>query len=347
MDDLTPSERPWLQEPTNFIELPGDILENKRVFISYRRADSADAAQRLLRKMNTDHPELVVFLDEAAMVGGEEWTERLRKEMEKADIVFLLLGRYWQNSAGLARLHKTGDVLRGEIAFAIRHEKPIIPILIGSAEMPGLNQLPEEIQAIAGYHAERLRIADFDEDWIRIIKSMKQKLTGQAIKTARAFRTLDEIAEMKDPDAQAKALIEGLDKSGLRGYIPKRSVNGEGVPDKDISDGVWECHAVGPEQIFSLRLVIGSLPRNLFTGELRTHDRKGRILEKHKLRGDCYPVSDPDAKLQLGWKLKFVQDETTAGELFIPFYEKIGDAIVGTDSNGVQFTSRNVEPRVL
>jgi hypothetical protein len=142
--------------------------------------------------------------------------------------------------------------------------------------------------------------------------------------------------------------IEGLDHSGLKRYIPKRSINGEGVPYSEIiEDGVWECRAVGPGQMFSLRLVIGSLPRNLFTGELRTHDWEGRIQKKHKLRGDCYAVSDPDAKLQLGWKLKFVQDETTTGELFIPFYEKIGDAIVGSDSNGVQFTSRNVEPRTI
>lgn len=348
MDDLSPSERPWLKDPSKFLRIPGDILENKRVFISYRRADTADAAQRLLRKINTDHPELVVFLDEAAMVGGEEWSTRLRNEIDKADIVLLLIGQYWQNRAGLARLHKTDDVLRGEIAFAIRHEKPIIPILIGSAKMPQLNQLPEEIQAIVGYHAERLQNENFDADWTRIVQSIKKTLTQKVIETAQAFQTLHEIADIKDPDARAKALIEGLDKSGLRRYIPQQSINGEGVPYNEIvEDGVWECNAVGPGQTFSLRLVIGRLPRNLFTGELRMHDWEGKILETHKLRGDCYPVSDPKAKLQLGWKLKYIQDETTDGELFIPFYEKIGDAIVGSDSNGVQFTSRNVEPRQI
>lgn len=348
LDDLPHQERPWLQEPTKFIELPGDILKNKRVFISYRRADTADAAQRLQRKMNTGHASLVIFLDETAMVGGEEWTKRLRNELDKADIVLLLIGQSWQNSAGLARLHESRDVLCGEITFAIRHEKLIIPILIGSAEMPELNQLPEEIQAIAGYHAERLRNESFDADWTRIEQSIKKQLTEAGIKTAQAFQSLDQIFEMKDQDARAKAFINRLDKSKLRRYIPKQSLNGEGVPYNEIiEDGVWECNAIGPGQMFSLRLVIGSLPRNLFTGELQMHDWEGRILEKHKLRGDCYPVSDPDAKLQLGWKLKYIQDETTDGELFIPFYEKIGDAIVGSDSNGVQFTSRNVEPRQI
>jgi hypothetical protein len=353
LDDLVPRERPWLSVPAKSIKVGTEaLLDGKRVFISYRHADSAESAQRLQQKMKADQPSLVVFLDEAAMAGGEQWTERLRDEIKRADIVLLLIGHYWHNRPGLARLHRPGDVLRREIAFAIRESKPIIPVLAESAEMPDAKNLPEEIRAIAEYHAERLRLNDFETDWGRILKSMKRALTARVIEKAESARLWEKVGrlEKEDPDAWVKYIQKSLESIALdpkvKKYIPIKSKTNLGVSKDSVDDGVWECIAVGPGQKFSLRLVIGSLPGILFTGEMRIDDATGRVSRTHKIRGDCYPIYDSDTELQLGFLLKFIQDETTEARLTVPLHKRIGDAIVGTDSDGVKFTSRNVGPRV-
>lgn len=129
-------------------------------------------------------------------------------------------------------------------------------------------------------------------------------------------------------------------------YVPAKSVHGEGVSQKINLYNVWKCSGVGMGQQFQLRLVIEDRAGNPFTGELSLQNLFGMAVSTHKLRGEWASVLDVDAKLLLGLYLKFVQDGTTPMEWLIPFHQKIGDALVGTDAQGVQYTSRLVEPRV-
>lgn len=129
-------------------------------------------------------------------------------------------------------------------------------------------------------------------------------------------------------------------------YIPAKSVHGEGGSEDTNIYGVWECSGVGMGQQFQLRLVIEDRQGSPFTGELKLQSLFGLGMSIHKLRGEWARVLDVDAKLLLGMYLKYVQDGTTSGEWLIPFQQKIGDALVGTDAQGVQYTSRLVESHV-
>jgi len=338
LDEIIPPERPWLTEPQSSDQREKTFLDKIQVFISYRRADSSDMAQHLQQKMKTSYPSMSIFLDEAAMVGGEDFTDQIRAEIDKADVLLLLIGPYWHSPEGRKRLNETNDILRREIARALNKEVPIIPLLIENTKMPKAKQFPEELRSVAKVHAEQLRVDKLEADWGRLQKSMIRVITERKLQ--------DKAIEGMSLDEWEKLMDAG--KVQLPKYLLARSIRGEGLPYGQINlYGEWNCVKIAPDKRLSLRFVIEDRPDNLFTGELSIDDPNGRVIRTHKMRGDWASVLDVDSKpmLLLGLYLNFVLDDVTPMKLTIPFHQKVGDSIVGIDAEGIQYTSRNVEPR--
>lgn len=65
----------------------------------------------------------------------------------------LLIGRDWDPE----KLAVPGDSVRLEIDEALRHDKLLVPVLVGMAEMPAADELPDEIGSIAYLNAAPLR----------------------------------------------------------------------------------------------------------------------------------------------------------------------------------------------
>lgn len=350
IDELPIPDLPWLTKPEESDSSVTTPLDGKRVFISYRRADSADAAQRIRRKLKLDYPAVSVFLDEAAMVSGEDFTRQIHDEIAKADLSLLLIGPRWHSKEGRARLRETGDVLRREVAFALAKELPIIPVLIEDTKMPGARQLPEALRPIAKLHADRLRRDRFETDWASLKKSMIRLVTTRVLRDRAIEQELEELEELlkKDPEAGGKRMDELFGDAVRRmpKFVRVKSRSGEGVSARTNLYGVWECVGIGARQHFSLQLLIEKRPGNLFTGELKIHDATGRIARTHELRGEWAMLYDEDTKLLLGLHLDAVRDDTTRLTLIVPFHRQVGDTFIGADAQGVQYTSRNVEPRV-
>lgn len=343
-------DHPWLRAPAEPTTVEPGPLGGKRLFISYRRADGAEMAQRIQSRLKINEPSAVVFLDEAVMTGGEDFTEQIREAIEQADLFLLLIGPYLHSPEGRRRLKNTSDVLRREVAWAMRKYVPIIPVLLDDADMPSTRALPEELRAVAQLHAERLRADHFGSDWGQLLASMVELLQKRAARDRAVEQELDELEELmkKDPEAGKrrieKVLGPDVNEEFLE-YLPAKSEQGEGISGPINWFGVWECTARRPGAHLSLRLVIEDRGGGPLTGEYRIHDARGRITRTNKLRGEWARVIDFDAELTLGLYLNAVLDNGERARFTIPFHEKVGDTLVGTDRNGLQFTSRNVEPR--
>jgi tetratricopeptide (TPR) repeat protein len=120
-----------------------------RVFISYRRADSARWAAELNRRIGLRFGKDMVFQDVDDIRPGDDFEAALRRELADCEVYLLLIGPQWVvDAAGRRRLDDAADVLRYEVAHALAGSGTVLPVLVGGAAMPEARDLPEPIQAL-------------------------------------------------------------------------------------------------------------------------------------------------------------------------------------------------------
>ncbi|MBL8161523.1 MAG: SUMF1/EgtB/PvdO family nonheme iron enzyme [Anaerolineae bacterium] len=97
------------------------------IFISYAKKDTRDLALRL-RAALTAIPGMTAWMD-ASLETGESWAEQIQEEIDKADLVVVLL------SPDVNRKGLRSFVLN-EIDFAQQEHKPIIPVMAQPTRVP-------------------------------------------------------------------------------------------------------------------------------------------------------------------------------------------------------------------
>lgn len=180
----------------------------KRLFISYRRIDSAAESGRLqvtLRELLTNHD---VFMDTDSIKPGASWPTRLRQAIADSTAVLVIIGPDWIRAAnewGQRLIDDEADWVRREIADALRAEKPVIPVLVREARMPPADRLPSSIAALSERQAVELRTAYFSHD--------AELLVGQIRSLGRA--TTDQVDNGPYPVAPPE-VPDPLDEEKLR-----------------------------------------------------------------------------------------------------------------------------------
>jgi hypothetical protein len=122
-----------------------------RIFLSYRRDDSAGHAGRIFDHLSNRFD---VFIDVEAIEAGENFVRAIEASMSECDTVVLVIGRRWAGSdaAGKRRLDDPADYLRQEIEAAFRFGIDVVPVLVGGAQFPP-GDLPESIAGLAQLNA--------------------------------------------------------------------------------------------------------------------------------------------------------------------------------------------------
>ena len=126
-------------------------FRSRKIFVSYRRSDTPDIAQRLYERLSLQFGAVNVFFDRADIEYGQLWREEVTRQIRAADIVIALVGPKWLET--LRARAKGDDVLRFELATALTHKKQIIPVLVGATPMPHTGQLPQEVQRLTEFQA--------------------------------------------------------------------------------------------------------------------------------------------------------------------------------------------------
>jgi len=147
---------------------------NSRVFISYRRADSAGHAGRLRDSLVSRFGKDQVFMDVDSIRPGNNYLETLDTALGQCAVVLALIGPHWltaDEQHGRRRIDDPTDLVRRELQTALRADVATIPVLLGNARMPKASLLPRSLRAIATLQAVQLR----DERW----RSDVQALIGE------------------------------------------------------------------------------------------------------------------------------------------------------------------------
>jgi transcriptional regulator with XRE-family HTH domain len=162
------------------IEIPHEVIDtHKRVFISYRRADSRWQALYLYKMLAEVIPGDHIFMDIDSIPPGVDFVNHLEEWVYKCDILLALIGPGWADvvdpETGNRRLDNPNDFVRIELRQALAREIPVVPVLIDNAAMPYAGRLPEELQALVRRHAEFVQHRTADTDIKRLLGKLGLK----------------------------------------------------------------------------------------------------------------------------------------------------------------------------
>lgn len=144
-----------------------------RVFISYRRADSAEWANKLYKHLSMRFGKDLVFQDVDDIKPGGDFLETIRQELASCQVFLILIGPRWLIDAqGRRRLDDPNDVLRMEIAEALSGEGTVVPVLIGGAGMPSFDALPDPLKPLSRRQGMNLA----DDQWIPNVEALIGRL---------------------------------------------------------------------------------------------------------------------------------------------------------------------------
>jgi len=148
-----------------------------KIFISYRRDDSADVTGRINDRLRTHFAKDEIFTDVDNIPFGADFRSHIDEAVSQCQVLLAVIGRNWltqKNARGGLRLHDQADFVRVEIESALRRKIPVIPLLVHGIEMPPVDELPESIQDLAFRNGVAIRRdPDFHSDMDRLISGVE------------------------------------------------------------------------------------------------------------------------------------------------------------------------------
>jgi ankyrin repeat protein len=138
-----------------------------RIFISYRRDDTAGHAGRLFDRLAQRFGKSRVYRDLDSIDAGADFLETIRAQVRESDVLLALIGPRWITAAdvnGHWRLASDDDLVRTEIVTALGSGTRVIPVLLAGAKMPEARNLPGDLGKLARLNAVEIRDSHFDQD---------------------------------------------------------------------------------------------------------------------------------------------------------------------------------------
>jgi hypothetical protein len=126
------------------------------IFISHRRDDSEGQAGRSFEGLKARFGEDRVFIDIAGIEPGRDFRRIIDEHVGSCDVLLALIGRNWLHAAdkeGRRRRDGPEDLVRLEIAAALRRDIPVIPVLVQGAAMPSKRELLPDLEVWAWHNA--------------------------------------------------------------------------------------------------------------------------------------------------------------------------------------------------
>lgn len=146
-----------------------------RIFLSYRRDDSAGFAGRLADALEAEFGAGSVFRDVDDIRPGEDFVHAIQSHLHEVGAVLVMIGPSWLKTGadGRRRLDDPEDFVLQEIQAALGSDKPLIPLLVGGAKMPVADELPSSLAALARRQAVVLSDASWRGDVAQLIASLR------------------------------------------------------------------------------------------------------------------------------------------------------------------------------
>jgi TIR domain-containing protein len=150
----------------------GEIV---RVFISYRRNDSAGHVPelaRMLQKSLVAGEACEIFMDVQDISPGRDFVDAMSAALDSTDVVLAVIGRHWLVTDGVRRLDEPTDNVRLELRTAIGTKTPLIAVLVDRGVLPSASEIPADIRGVTEARCIPVRDDTFDDDVGRLISAI-------------------------------------------------------------------------------------------------------------------------------------------------------------------------------
>jgi hypothetical protein len=204
------------------------------IFISYRREDSGGHAGRLCDRLSARFGDARVFMDLQDIEPGQNFVRSIEDVIGTCECVVAVLGPRWVEALQ-RRSPDAEDFVRHEIRAALARGIPVVPVLVGGAGMPSMEELPPELAPLRQRNAFAIRDERFDDDVARLgdaIASYVGKGTGETRTTVR--RTTRSLVAV----AAAVVLAAAVAATYLSGR-PAEPELAAPVARPPVLDGAW------------------------------------------------------------------------------------------------------------
>jgi len=116
-----------------------------RIFISYRREETAYPAGWLFDRLTDRYGAGAVFKDIDSIEPGDDFVDVVTRAVGSCDVLLALIGTQWltvTEESGGRRIDSPGDYVRLEVEAALSRKVRVVPVLVGGASMPSAEDLP-------------------------------------------------------------------------------------------------------------------------------------------------------------------------------------------------------------
>lgn len=158
------------------IDVESDEKSNASVFISYRRCETAPYARSIHANLLEHFHKENIFIDIDNIEPGVKFGQEIEKALDRVDAVIVLIGKEWATVAdenGNPRINDPKDMVRFEIATALKLGKRIFPVLVGGgAKMPLEKELPDPLKELAQFNAVEVSDHRWAYDLSLLVKAL-------------------------------------------------------------------------------------------------------------------------------------------------------------------------------
>ncbi len=192
------------------------------ILISYRRQDLDAIAGRIRDRVAAYYGEDRIFMDIDSIPFGLDFRKQVQDALMRNDVVLAIIGPKWlgRTRAGSARINETTDPVRIEIEAALARGIPVVPVLVGRANMPREADLPESLKQLSYLNAAEVSSGrDFNQQMERLRRSIDSLFDSGAsspVTNAAASSRIGDDAGVRKPEREQFAFGPLLQKFGIR-----------------------------------------------------------------------------------------------------------------------------------
>jgi formylglycine-generating enzyme required for sulfatase activity len=145
-----------------------------KVFICYRRDDSAGYTLSLYEKLSARFGEDNIFMDIDHIEPGADFVQAIKDAVSSCDVVIAVIGPRWfaTSEGNEGRLDDPNDFVRLELSVALSRNVRLIPALVQGASMPTEGQLPDDLKALSRRQAFELSNVRWKHDVDELIGAL-------------------------------------------------------------------------------------------------------------------------------------------------------------------------------
>ncbi len=156
-------QRPLFTSP----QPKGSSIAPKKIFISYSRQDSEHYNQLLLHLTSLKRRQRIATWSDTDILPSEDWDYRIKEELEKADIILLLVSIYFLASSYIWEVE-----IRKAIDRHNRKEVKVIPIALNYCDWEGMPFVG--LQGPITPHQPIAAYPNQNEAWSKVVQGIKR-----------------------------------------------------------------------------------------------------------------------------------------------------------------------------